>query len=343
MNQNWKKIIVASMACVAFIGMGAATTYASYELNPEVKHATPALKRAAEMGVRVAENPEMKDLPNKDAIVVMSFGTTYADSRKVTIEQTVADIQAAHPDTKVVLAFTSHIIVERIQKNEGITIPTPEEALAQLKEDGYTRVALTSLDVIPGMEYAYDTAIFDFYKNQFKKMTLGTPLMYWMGQEKQRDDVSEALKAMSMEFPKVGKNDAILLMDHGTPHPSNAYYSVMQLRLNELGMKNVFIYTVEGWPSLETVISQLKEKGIKHVTLIPMMMVAGDHANNDMAGNEPDSHKSILEKDGFRVSTYIHGLGENEAVRKLFVDRVNESWDALQKEAPKASHHTMSH
>lgn len=343
MNQNWKKIIVSSMACVAFIGMGAATTYASYELNPEVKHATPALKRAAEMGVRVAENPEMKDLPNKDAIVVMSFGTTYADSRKVTIEQTVADIQAAHPDTKVVLAFTSHIIVERIQKNEGITIPTPEEALAQLKEDGYTRVALTSLDVIPGMEYAYDTAIFDFYKNQFKKMTLGTPLMYWMGQEKQRDDVSEALKAMSMEFPKVGKNDAILLMDHGTPHPSNAYYSVMQLRLNELGMKNVFIYTVEGWPSLETVISQLKEKGIKHVTLIPMMMVAGDHANNDMAGNTPESHKSILEKDGFRVSTYIHGLGENEAVRKLFVDRVNESWDALQKEAPKASHHTMSH
>ena len=339
MNLNWKKMIIASMTCAAFIGVGATTTYASYALNSEVKHATPALKKAAEIGVRVAENSEMKDLANKDAIVVMSFGTTYTDSRKATIEKTVADIQAAHPDTKVVMAFTSHIIVERIQKNEGITIPTPEEALAKLKEEGYTRVALTTLDIIPGMEYAYDSAVFDLYKNQFKKMTLGTSLVYWMGQEKQRDDVTETLKALSTEFPKTGKKDAILLMEHGTPHPANAYYSVMQARLNELGMNNVIIYTVEGWPSLETVMSQLKEKGIKNVTLIPMMMVAGDHANNDMAGNEPDSHKSILEKEGFHVSTYIHGLGENEAIRKLFVDRANESWNALQNEVPHPAHH----
>ena len=122
MKQNWKKTVIASMVCAAFIGAGATTTYASYELNPEVKNATPALKKAAEIGVRVAENPKMQELENKDAIVVMSFGTTYVDSRKATIDKTVADIQAAHPDTKVVLAFTSHIIVERIQKNEGITI-----------------------------------------------------------------------------------------------------------------------------------------------------------------------------------------------------------------------------
>ncbi|MCE5286762.1 MAG: sirohydrochlorin cobaltochelatase [Pelosinus sp.] len=341
MKETWKKIIVGSMVCAAFIGPNAATTYASYQLSPEVKDATPALKRAAEIGVRVSENADMKDAENKDAIVVMSFGTTYTDSRKATIEKNVADIQAAHPDTKVVLAFTSHIIVDRIQQKEGIKIPTPEEALAQLKEDGYTRIALTTLDIIPGMEYAYDSAIFDFYKNQFKKMTLGTTLMYWMGQEKQHDDVTEALKAMSTEFPKVGKQDAILLMDHGTPHPSNAYYSVMQTRLREMGMDNVFIYTVEGWPSLETVIPQLKAKGIKNVTMIPMMMVAGDHANNDMAGAEPDSHKSILEKEGFHVATYIHGLGENENIRKLFIERANEAWDALQKEAPQATHHMM--
>lgn len=341
MKQVWKKIIVGSMACAAFIGMNAATTYAGYQLNSEVKNATPALKRAAEIGVRVAENAEMKDLANKDAIVVMSFGTTYTDSRKAAIDKTVADIQAAHPDTKVVLAFTSHIIVDRIQQKEGIKIPTPEEALAALKDEGYTRVALTTLDIIPGMEYAYDTAIFDFYKHQFKKMTLGTTLMYWMGQEKQHDDVTEALTAMKSEFPKLSKRDAVLLMDHGTPHPSNAYYSVMQARLKEMGLDNAYIYTVEGWPSLETVIPELKAKGIKNVTLIPMMMVAGDHANNDMAGSDPDSHKSILEKEGFHVSAYIHGLGENENVRKLFVERANEAWDALQKEAALPSHHTM--
>ena len=96
-------------------------------------------------------------------------------------------------------------------------------------------------------------------------------------------------------------------------------------------MKNVFVYTVEGTPNLEQVIPQLKLHGIKHVTLMPFMMVAGDHANNDMAGNEPDSHKSILEKEGFKVDTYLHGLGENQNIRNLFVERANESWDALQK------------
>lgn len=341
MQNNWKKMLVASLACATFITVGATSAFAAYQLNPEVKNATPALRQAAEMGVRVAENPAMKNLPDKDAIVVMSFGTTYADSRKATIERTVGDIQAAHPDTKVVMAFTSHIIVDRIQEKEGIKIPTPEEALAQLKEEGYTRVALTTLDVIPGMEYAYDSAIFDLYKNQFKKMTLGTSLMYWQGQENQHDDVTEALQAIATEFPKTGKNDAILLMDHGTPHPANAYYSVMQARLKELGMNNVYIYTVEGWPSLETVIPQLKEKHIKNVTLIPMMMVAGDHANNDMAGSEPDSHKSVLEKEGFRVSAYIHGLGENDAVRKIFVERANDSWNALETETAQPAHHMM--
>ncbi|SDE11747.1 sirohydrochlorin cobaltochelatase [Sporomusa acidovorans] len=342
MEEKWKRIIIGSMACVAFIGANVATTYAAYQLNPEVKNATPALKRAAEIGVRVSENAGMKDLANKDAIVVMSFGTTYADSRRVTIEKTVADIQAAHPDTKVVLAFTSHIIVDRIQQKEGIKIPTPEEALAQLKAEGYTRIALTTLDIIPGMEYAYDSAIFDLYKHQFKKMTMGTSLMYWMGQENQADDVTEALQAIKTEFPRIGKRDAVLLMDHGTPHPANAYYSVMQARLQEMGMNNVFIYTVEGWPGLETVIPQLKAKGIKNVTLIPMMMVAGDHANNDMAGSDPESHKSILEKAGFHVSAYIHGLGENENVRKLFVERANDAWNALEAETVQpAVHHMM--
>ncbi|MFQ7544024.1 MAG: sirohydrochlorin cobaltochelatase, partial [Veillonella nakazawae] len=272
-----------------------------------------------------------QNLQNKDAIVVMSFGTTFKETRAKTIDATVAAIQAAHPNTKVVTAFTSHIIRDRIQQKEGITYPTPEEALAQLKSEGYSRVALTSLDVIPGMEYNYDVAVYNLYKNNFKKMTLGTPLMYWMGQEGQTDEVIQTIKAVQSQFPKVGKEDAVLIMAHGTPDPANAYYSVIQDRIHTLGMKNVFIYTVEGTPNLEQVIPQLKLHGIKHVTLMPFMMVAGDHANNDMAGKEPDSHKSILEKEGFKVDTYLHGLGENPNIRNLFVERANESWDALQK------------
>ena len=334
MKAKWKKILIASMACVAMTGMTTTSFAAGYELSSEVKTATPALLQATEIGVRTynTTDPEMMKAPNKDAIVVMSFGSTFKETRAKTIEATVAEIQKAHPNTKVVLAFTSHIIIDRVKAKEGITIPTPEEALAQLKAEGYNRVALTSLDIIPGIEYAYKTAVYDIYKTQFKKMTIGTPLMYWMGQEGQSDDVEATMKAIGSQMPKLGKKDAVLIMAHGTPDPSNAYYAVMQDRLDALYDGKVMIYTVEGNPRLEHVIPQLKAKGIKNVTLMPLMMVAGDHANNDMAGDEEDSHKSILVKEGFTVNAYLHGLGENEQVRQLFVDRANESWSALEQD-----------
>ena len=327
-----KQLALASAILGLAVSFGApVVSNAAYQLNPEVKDPTPALKEASAIGVRTHNTEALQNLPNKDAIVVMSFGTTFKDTRAKTIDATVDAIKAAHPNTKVITAFTSHIIRDRIQQKEGITYPTPEEALAELKKDGYTRVALASLDVIPGMEYNYDAAVYNLYKNNFKKMTLGTSLMYWMGQENQTDQVIETLKAVQSQFPKLGKEDGLLIMAHGTPDPSNAYYSVIQDRIHTLGMKNVFIYTVEGTPNLEQVIPQLKLHGIKHVTLMPFMMVAGDHANNDMAGAEPESHKSILEKEGFKVDTYIHGLGENPNIRNLFVERANESWDALHK------------
>ena len=327
-----KQLALASAILGLAVSFGApVVSNAAYQLNEEVKDPTPALKEAAAIGVRTHNTEALQNLPNKDAMVVMSFGTTYKDTRVKTIDATVDAIKAAHPNTKVITAFTSHIIRDRIQQKEGITYPTPEEALAELKKDGYTRVALASLDVIPGMEYNYDAAVYNLYKNDFKKMTLGTSLMYWMGQENQTDQVIETLKAVQSQFPKLGKEDGLLIMAHGTPDPSNAYYSVIQDRIHTLGMKNVFIYTVEGTPNLEQVIPQLKLHGIKHVTLMPFMMVAGDHANNDTAGNEPDSHKSILEKEGFKVDTYIHGLGENQNIRNLFVERANEAWDALEK------------
>ena len=328
--KNWKKALAVSLACTAAWGISAPQTEAAYQLNPEVQKPTMALKTASEIGVLKHETPELQNLANKDAIVVMTFGTTFKDTRAKTIDATIEAIQKAHPNVKVVTAYTSHIIIKRVQENGGIKFPTPEEALDQLKAEGYSRVALVSLDVIPGMEYNYDMGVYQNYKNNFKKMTLGTSLMYWQGQEDQADDVSETIKALSSQFPKQGKSDAVLILAHGTPNISNAYYSVIQAKLDEMGYKNVYIYTVEGWPSLETVLPKLKKNGIKHVTLMPMMMVAGDHANNDMAGDEPDSHKSILEKEGFKVDAYIHGIGENKNIRDLYVSRANDAWNALE-------------
>ena len=301
-----------------------------YKLSSEVKNPTPALLEASEIGVRIYRNEAMQALPDKDAMVVMSFGTTVKKTRDRTITATVEDIQKALPDVKVVVAYTSHIIIERIRAKEGLIIPTPEEALEQLKAEGYTRIALASLDIIPGMEYDYKCGIYRNYRNQFKKMTMGLPLLFWQGQEDQRDDVMETVEAFATQFPALADDEALLVMTHGTPHPSNAVYAVIQDRLNKLGKGKIHVYSVEGMPMLEHVIPVLKQECVKHVTLMPMMMVAGDHANNDMAGDDEDSPKTILEKEGFSVTPYIHGMGENTAVRKIFVERALESWNALQ-------------
>lgn len=330
MKKSWKNMLAASLVCSAVLGISQPCTEAAYQLNPEVKNATMALKSASQIGVLKYENPALKDQADKDAIVVMTFGTTFKDTRVKTIDATVQAIQQHHPGTKVVTAYTSHIIIDRVLKKEGIKFPTPEEALDQLKADGYSRVALVSLDIIPGMEYDYNKGVYENYKEKFKKMTLGTSLMYWQGQEGQADDVSETIQALSSQFPRQGKGDAILIMAHGTPQVSNAYYSVIQAKIDEMGYKNVFVYTVEGWPSLETVLPKLKKNGVKHVTLMPIMMVAGDHANNDMAGSDKDSHKSILEAAGFKVDAYIHGIGENPQIRSLYVKRAEDAWNALE-------------
>ena len=326
--KSLKKFALATMTCAALLGF-AATSHAAYQLSDEVKTATPALLMATEIGVKSNTNAALANLPDKSAIVVMSFGTTFKDTRAKTIDATVEAIKAAHPGVKVVTAFTSHIIIDRIKANEGITYPTPEEALAQLKKEGYSCVAMTSLDIIPGMEYAYKDAVYQMHKNDFKHASFGTPLMYWQGQEGQDDDITATMKALSTQFPKMGKKDAVLVMAHGTPHPANAYYAVMQDRLNELGYENVLIFSVEGWPHLETVIPQLKAKKIKNVTLMPLMMVAGDHANNDMAGADDDSWKTMFEAAGFTVNCQISGLGRIADVQALYVAHTKAAIDAI--------------
>ena len=331
MKLNMKKMLAMGLLCMVGCGFTAVGNAGSFQLSEDVKAPTVALKHAAQVGLLTHETAALQNLENKDAILVMSFGTTVKETREKNINATVNAIKALYPDTKVVLAFTSHIIIDRVKANEGLVIPTPEEALAQLKAEGYTRVAMTSLDIIPGIEYDYKKAVFNLHKNDFKKVTFGTPLMYWQGQEDKDDDIADAMKAVATQFPETGKKDAVLIMAHGTPHPANAYYAVMQDKLEALGYENALLFSVEGWPNFENVLEELKERKIKNVTMMPLMMVAGDHAMNDMAGDEEDSFKSMLLKEGFKVDTYLHGLGENSAVQNLFVKKASQAWEALQE------------
>lgn len=304
----------------------------AYKLHEDVDSAGPALKRASSLGVLAAGNDSLAGYEERDAILVMSFGTTFKETREKTINAVLRDVQQAYPQVKVMLAFTSHIVIKRVKKNEGICYPTPEEALQQLKDEGYTRIALVSLDIIPGIEYDYKRAVFDTCQSKFYRMTLGTPLMYWQGQEEKRDDIADVMRAVTAELPILAAEEAVLLMAHGTPHPANAYYAVMQERLAQLGKERVYIYSVEGRPHLDDVLPKLKAQRVKKVTLVPLMLVAGDHAINDMASDAPDSHKSILESEGFQVQTILRGLGENAAVRKIFVTHAKEAYEALYEE-----------
>ncbi|MGP1407735.1 sirohydrochlorin cobaltochelatase, partial [Selenomonas sp.] len=243
--------------------------------------------------------------------LVMSFGTTFKETREKTILAVVEEIRREHPNAKVMLAFTSHIVIERVKANEGISYPTPEEALQKLKDDGYKR------------------EVFEECRTWFYRMTLGTPLVYWQGQEEKRDDVADVMTAVAKDLPPCAADEAVLLMAHGTPHPANAYYTVMQERLEQQGQHHIYIYSVEGRPHLDDVLPKLKKACIKKVTLVPLMLVAGDHATNDMAGDAPDSHKAVLEREGFVVQTILRGIGENDAVRKIFTARAQEAYEAL--------------
>jgi len=324
--KSWKKFLAVTAACSAMLGLS--HVEAAYQLSDEVTNPPAALQTASQIGLLKYENPAMKTAANKDAIVILSFGTTYKDSRAKNIDATADAIAAAHPGVKVVTAFTSHIVLKHIAENEGkCDYKTPEQTLDQLKREGYTRIELVPLALVPGIEYKYDVALFHEYKTQFKKMTLATPLMYWQGQEDQPDDITEVMEAMN--FPAYKKGTAIMLMAHGTPDPSNAYYSVIQNKLREMKRNDVHVYTVEGWPSLEDVAGKLKMHKVEKIILMPMMMVAGDHANNDMAGDEEDSHKKILESKGFKVETRLQGLGENKKIRDIYIKHANEAWDAL--------------
>ncbi|MBO4780219.1 MAG: sirohydrochlorin cobaltochelatase, partial [Selenomonadaceae bacterium] len=180
--KSWKKFLALGVACSSMLVCAPAN--AAYQLNEEVANPPAALQMATQIGLLKYENPMLKNATDKDAIVVLSFGTTFKDQRTKSIDATANAIQAAHPNAKVVTAFTSHIVIKHITENEGkCDYLTPEQTLDQLKREGYTRIALVSLDIIPGMEYKYDVALFHEYKTQFKKMTLATPLMYWQGQE----------------------------------------------------------------------------------------------------------------------------------------------------------------
>lgn len=257
---------------------------------------------------------------DKKGMLVVSFGTSYADTRKVTLDAVQEMITDNFKEYEVRRAYTSNIITKKLKKRDNIIIDDPEEALKKMKEEGFTEVIVQPLHIIPGAEYTDLNDIVDKFAadKSFDKLVLGRPVLY------RTEDYKLAIEAVKTQLPELNEGQAVVFMGHGTPHPANSSYALLQYLLEEEGMGNVYVGTVEGTPDLNNVIRRLKKDNIKEVTLMPFMVVAGDHANNDMAGDEDDSWKTILKSEGFKVNTYLHGLGENKGIQEIYMQHVKD-------------------
>lgn len=254
----------------------------------------------------------------KKAIVVVSFGTSHEDTRKKTIEEIERKISEEFSDYEVFRAFTSKIIIKKLRENENLIVPTVKEVMEQLVEGGYTDVIIQPTHIINGIENENMLEDLSPYAKRFSSNRIGKPLL------SDTEDYKQLVNCI-VEENHVGEDEAILLMGHGTSHHANAVYPAVDYTFRAEGYSNIYMATVEGYPTIEDAMGLMKKSNYKKVLLIPFMIVAGDHAKNDMAGDEEDSWKSILEKAGYEVDCKLQGLGELQVVQDMFVRHIKEA------------------
>lgn len=254
----------------------------------------------------------------KKAIVVVSFGTSHEDTRKKTIEVIERVIAEEYNDYEVFRAFTSKIIIKKLREEENLIVPTVKEVMEQLVKDGYTDVIIQPTHIINGIENENMLEDISPYLKSFSSIRIGKPLL------SDTEDYKQLVNCI-VEENHVGEDEAILLMGHGTSHHANAVYPAVDYTFRAEGYSNIYMATVEGYPTIEDAMGLMEKSNYKKVLLIPFMIVAGDHAKNDMAGDEEDSWKSILEKAGYEVDCKMQGLGELEVVQDMFIRHIKEA------------------
>lgn len=252
----------------------------------------------------------------KRALLVISFGTSHAETRDRTIGAIERNIADVYPDFEVRRAFTSGMILKVLEKRDGIVIDNVAEAMSRLVHDGFDEIYVQPTHVIPGDEY--DDMVRDvmMFEEQFESIRIGSPLLY------DTEDYRKVVSAVMDQFAELGDREALVLMGHGTEHPINAAYAAMDYIFKDMGFGNVFVGTVEGYPDLDTVKKHVDAFKPDKVFLMPLMVVAGDHAVNDMASDEEDSWKTMFEDAGYEVECILKGLGEFQAVRDIYLEHI---------------------
>ena len=255
----------------------------------------------------------------KKALLVVSFGTSFEEALPaiVNIEETC---KKAFPDYDFYRAFTAGMILRKWARTKNVIIHNPDEVMKRLVAEGYEEVICQPTHIINGLEYDKMMNMLLAYKDQIPTIKVGTPLLT------EEEDYKEACEIVMQELEKpLAKDEAFVFMGHGTEHFANSAYSQFENMLRDLGHESTYVGTVEGFPSLDYVIRRLKIRDIKKVYVMPLMIVAGDHARNDLAGAEADSWDSILKADGFETEVIMKGLGEIDAIAEMFVKHLKKA------------------
>jgi cbiX len=273
---------------------------------------------------------EKKDSGNAKAssdkeILVVSFGTSYSNSRHVTIGAIEDAIREAYPDYQVRRAFTAQIIIDKLKKEENIEIDNVKQALDRAVANGVKTLVVQPTHLMNGLEYNDLKKELDKYKDKFDKIALGKPLLT------SDEDFKQVIAAITNDTKEyLDGETAICFMGHGTEADSNKVYATLQEKLKAAGYNDYFVGTVEAKPSVDDLITQVKESGkYKRVILQPLMVVAGDHANNDMAGDGEDSWVSKFKAAGFEVKPVLRGLGQNYDIQKIYLEHLKAAIDSL--------------
>lgn len=255
----------------------------------------------------------------KKAILVVSFGTSYNDNREKTIGAIERQIQEVYPGWTVRRAFTSRMIIRKLKERDGLIIDYITEAMERLVSDGFEEVVVQPTHIMNGIEYDDVVRIVSGYRDRIPKLSVGRPLLT---ASEDYDDLIGALDRALV--PILDDDEMLVLMGHGSEHYANATYSQLQLKLWLSGVRNIIVTTVEGFPDFDDALAEIAALGYTKLVLTPLMVVAGDHANEDMAGDDDESLKSVLESKGYGVRCIIRGMGEYSEFRDLFVKHVGD-------------------
>lgn len=266
-------------------------------------------------------NPRMNSA-SKKAILVVSFGTSYENTRKLTIEAIEHDIADAFPACPTYRAWTSKMIIAKLKKRDGLTIHTVKEALEQMLLDGITDVIVQPTHVINGIENDQMKADALSFRDRFSSIVFGNPLLTT------EEDNQAIVRVVADEFRDMDPDTALVLMGHGTEHYANTVYAALDYRFKDTGHKNIFLGTVEAYPALDSLLRAADSFHPKKIVLAPFMIVAGDHAQNDLAGADPDSWMNRLSSEGYEVTPVLKGLGEYPQVRQILVEHVQQAMNA---------------